>query len=372
MKRKTLIAVLLLAATGCGFGTATAAAGAVPAPFTSVTLATYAGGADKLDLLARAGVRSVRFSLDWAHIQSSPASENWTDADRLVGAIASHGITPIPVLYTAPAWATAPTVLGVPVDNPPPQTAPVMLPDAPQAEPAWSTWVRDAVARYGAGGSFWKGEFQSLYPGAQPRPFRLWQIWNEPNLPIFFQPEPSPARYAELVRISDQAIKSVAPHAKVALAGMPNVGSYPGYRFLARLYRVHGFRRQFDLAAVHPYGINLKKIRRQLHRFRAVMRRAGDAHKKLWVSEYSWGSGNGGSRLNRGLAGQARQLKRTLKMLVAGRHRWKLSGASWYDVQDPPQPASRVGCQWCSFAGLFDEHGNPKPSWGAFRRLLRR
>jgi hypothetical protein len=154
MKRKTLIAVVMLAASACGLGTATPAAAAVPAPFTGVTLASYAGAVDQLDLLARAGVRSVRFSLDWAHIQSSPLSENWTDADRLVGAIASRGITPIPVLYTAPAWATSPTVLGVPIDNPPPETAPVMLPDAPQAEPAWSAWVRETVARYGPGGSF--------------------------------------------------------------------------------------------------------------------------------------------------------------------------------------------------------------------------
>jgi hypothetical protein len=132
---------------------------------------------------------------------------------------------------------------------------------------------------------------------------------------------------------------------------------------------VHGFRREFDLAAAHPYGINLKTIRRQLHRFRAVMRRAGDAHKRLWVSEYSWGSAKGGSRLNRGRAGQARQLRRTLRMLVAGRHRWKLAGASWYDLQDPPRPPTRVGCDWCSSAGLFDEAGDPKLSWFAFRAL---
>jgi hypothetical protein len=245
-----------------------------------------------------------------------------------------------------------------------------MLPQAPQAEPSWQAWVRDAVSRYGPGGSFWSGQYQSLYPGSRPRPVHIWQVWNEPNLQSFYKPEPSPAGYAELARISDEAIKSIDPRATVALAGMPGEVKLSGYRFLGRLYRVPGFRHDFDIAAVHAYGINLKLIRQQLNRFRAVMRRHGDRTKKLWVSEYSWGSATSGSRLNRGRKGQARQLARTLRMLVAGRRHWKLSGASWYDLQDPPRPLSRAGCDWCAFAGLFDGQGRPKPSWRSFRALV--
>lgn len=369
MKRTKLIAAAAFLLAGLA-PAAAASAKRIPAPFTGVTVASVNGGTDnQLGMLARAGVSSVRFSLDWAHIQSSPAEENWSAADSLIGAIASRGMHPLPVLYSAPAWAVGRTILGIPVDNPPPETAPVMLPQAPQAESAWHAWVRDAVRRYGPGGSFWSGAYQSLYPGARPQPVHIWQVWNEPNLDLFFKPAPSPVRYAALVRISYDAIKSVDPGAIVALAGMPGEVKLPGYRFLARLYRVPGFGSDFNLVAAHAYGINLKVIRRQLNRYRAVMRHHGDRSMKLWVSEYSWGSASGGSRLNRGRAGQAHLLSRTLRMLVAGRRRWKLSGASWYDLQDPPRPLGQ-GCGWCSFAGLFDVRGRAKPSWRSFRALV--
>jgi polysaccharide biosynthesis protein PslG len=369
--RRRLSSFIVVAVTAF-FAWAASAAAATPLPpaFAGVTLGTPWALAGQVDRLAHAGVSAVRFPLNWASMQPSRYTEDWTKSDEVVGLLASRGIEAIPVLYSAPAWATSRTVLGIPVDHRPPSTAPVMLEDAPDAEADWSSWVHDAVARYGPGGTFWSSVYPLHFPGARPRPVHVWQVWNEPNLDYFFQPKPSPVRYAELVRISDAAITSVDPRATVALAGMPGDVKFPGYRFLAQLYRVRGFRGEFDLAAAHPYGWNLRKVRRQLDRYRAVMRRAGDRTKRLWVSEFSWGSARHDSQLNRGRAGQARMLVHTLRLLAAGRHRWRLSGASWYDLQDPPHPRQTVGCAWCASAGLFDSRGNPKPSWHAFRRLV--
>jgi len=42
------------------------------------------------------------------------------------------------------------------------------------------------AARYGTNGSFW-----SQHPGIDRHPIRAWQIWNEPNLPVFLLPQRS-------------------------------------------------------------------------------------------------------------------------------------------------------------------------------------
>ena len=77
---------------------------------------------------------------------------------------------------------------------------------------------------------------------AKPLPIRSWQIWNEPNLPKYFAPHPSPREYARLLQISHDAIKSRDPWARIVLAGMPGHGDMEAWDFLDRLYSVAGIK----------------------------------------------------------------------------------------------------------------------------------
>ena len=83
--------------------------------------------------------------------------------------------------------------------------APARLPVAGTAGTAWSSFLKAAVARYGAGGTFW-GE----NPTVPSKPVKAWQIWNEPNFK-YFVAHPNPTEYGKLVKLSSTAIKAIDP-----------------------------------------------------------------------------------------------------------------------------------------------------------------
>src|SRR5258707_816180 len=71
--------------------------------------------------------------------------------------------------------------------------------------------------RYGPSGSFW-----AQNPQLPRHPITAWQIWNEPNLPVYWRPRPSAAAYVQMLRLASQRIKAVDPSAEIVTAGLPN------------------------------------------------------------------------------------------------------------------------------------------------------
>src|SRR5207302_8470539 len=94
--------------------------------------------------------------------------------------------------------------------------------------------------------------------------------------------------YVALLKASNIAVKKVDPKARVVLAGFPS-GSWVS---LARLYRA-GAKRWFDVAAVHPFSLQIGGVMRILHADRLVMTRYHDSRKPLIITETSWPSALG-------------------------------------------------------------------------------
>src|ERR671923_67578 len=88
-----------------------------------------------------------------------------------------------------------------------------------QAKEQWKEFVAMVVQRYGAGGEYWSTAYPIQHPGAQPLPVTAWQLWNEENGPKHAH-YPNPTEYAELVKISHEAIASRDPAADLVLGGM--------------------------------------------------------------------------------------------------------------------------------------------------------
>ena len=135
---------------------------------------------------------------------------------------------------------------------------------------------------------------------AAPLPIQSWQVWNEPNLRKYFGPgstslQAKANKYARLLAISHDAIKSKDPRATIVLAGMPSTtraaGSSNARDFLNAIYNVAGVKADFDAAALHPYGCELDRVRTGISQFRAVMENRGDGATPLWLTEFAWGSG---------------------------------------------------------------------------------
>jgi hypothetical protein len=51
------------------------------------------------------------------------------------------------------------------------------------------------------------------------------------------------------------------------------------------------------------------------------------------------------------------------------RRRWHLAGAYWYTWRD--EAAADRNCSFCQGAGLLRLEGTAKPSWWAYRRVVR-
>ena len=323
------------------------------------------GQLDDTDLrgMANANVRTDRFELGWRSIESSQGSRDWSVPDHFIGALASHGIRAVPFIWKSPSW------ISNQANKPPIDTA--------AHEQAWRDFLEAAVTRYGPNGRYWNNRYQELYgPNATPLPIRSWQIWNEPNLRKFFDPAGSDAQlashYAELLRISSAAIKSVHPGAQVVLAGSPGYppsGGPRAWEFLNQLYAVTPkVKKWFDVAAIHPYASDLNHVRLELEKFRTVMNNHGERAKPLWISELGWGSDPRDQfGINQGPEGQRRLLSETYQMVLTNRNAWNIQRIFWFLWRDPaPNSPFAHRCSFCASAGLLRYNRTHKASFNAF------
>ena len=87
--------------------------------------------------------------------------------------------------------------------------------DDARGQAAFFTFVADAVARYGNGGTFWRD-----HPEIPTIPWRTGSSWNEVNTPGFWLPNPTPKQYADLLKPTAYTLRRVDPSAKVVLSGL--------------------------------------------------------------------------------------------------------------------------------------------------------
>jgi hypothetical protein len=300
--------------------------------------------------MAAGGAESVRIGFAWWALEPGPGQFQWEATDAVVLKAARRGITVLPSVSGTAPWA------GEDAASPPIFTL--------EQRAAWSAFLGQLVARYGPGGTIWQGV-------DAPRPIRVWQIWNEPNFPRFYRPEPSPRGYARLIELSAGALRGADPGAKVMLGGVAPVISGPRpQHFMGELYEVPGIKRHFDFVALHPYARGVGRLAAQVRRMRAAMARARDGRTPLAITEMGWASKRSPGTLEggatRGPRGQARMVTRAYDMVERHRREWRLDSAYWFAWQDSPEPELR--CSFCQYAGLFDVEGRPKPSWRAYRR----
>jgi hypothetical protein len=322
----------------------------------------------QLDSMVASGVESLRVVFNWgaaepyARWSEVPAAQrhrftnvgnmpiDFSAMDRIVGPAAQRGLSLLPVILFAPQWAAAPgTLSGV-----------YAIPASPAT---FGQFAAALAKRYGPHGSYWRG-----HPHARAVPIRMWQIWNEPNLTLYWPAADFPGGYVDLVHAAHDAIRGVDPGARIVLAGMPN----DSWNSLAQIYSVPGASRYFDVVAVHPFTKQPAGVITILQMVRDAMDRAGDTRKPIIASEVSFPSAVGktapsqlfGFETNE--AGQAANLRALLPLLSAARNRLHLLGFYHYNWIG----REHSGDKPFSFAGLLRLTGRrlvAKPAFAAFR-----
>ncbi|MBA2506794.1 MAG: hypothetical protein H0V29_12780 [Thermoleophilaceae bacterium] len=357
-----------------------------------------------------AGASVIRLNLVWRGIAPpgrrrpagfdpmNPASAgyNWREFDRSVAETVAGGLSPIVTVTYAPDWAEG---RGRPRRNR------FTRPGSWKPDPRQLAQFMHAAA--------------TRYSGAFPDPARpgqvlprvpSWQVWNEPNLWPFLQPQYTgsgkrlrpfaPRHYARMLSAATAAVHAVDPSMTVVMGGLAPFGDpKPQARgarmapvaFARDLFCVEGRRLrkvrcgapvQLDAYAHHPYSVGgptrhalnrddatVPDLRRLARVFRAA-ERAGTSlprrRKPIWATELGWDT-NPPTRTGVSPATQARWLQEAFYLL------WK-GGASLVlnlQIRDDPR-RGLPGQAVIRFTGLFYRSAHPatdraKPSLETFR-----
>jgi hypothetical protein len=202
---------------------------------------------------------------------------------------------------------------------------------------------------------------------------RSWQIWNEPNISVYWTQQPFMRGYARLLDTAYPAIKQADPGATVVMAGLANFS----WRDLRRLFTKGGAKLRFDVAAVHPFSGRPSNSVKIVALNRAVLDHHGARTKPIWLTELTWSSAKGKKRkLTQNWetteTGQAQRLREAYRLFVRARHRLRLQRIYWYTwvTVDRDSPNS------FDYSGLRTQRPNgsivDKPAAAAFRAVVRR
>jgi polysaccharide biosynthesis protein PslG len=360
-----VLAVVLLIAVAPATARKRASATKGPNPFVGVvsdeTFAALGSGTPSyLGSISSAHVGLLRQKFDWDFLthNAQDGGINWVFLDRFMTGTAQQGITVMPVLFNPPASITTAPVVNPLRGNYPPQDL-----------GAIGDFGAKLAARYGTNGSFWAEN-----PQLPKHPITAWQIWNEPNIPVYWQPGPNPARYVQMLRLASQKIKAVEPNAEIVTAGIPDThirGSIPLLKYLRAMYRA-GAAGAFDTLAVNGYAPTGKDVVKLITHIRRVMNKYGGSGEALRVTEFGWADWGPEVKKGRFTVGARKQAAYTsyaIKGLWKARYKLDLRGIVYYAWRDESVYAGGKDF-WGLHTGLLTLNGQPKPALTSFQKTV--
>jgi hypothetical protein len=292
-------------------------------------------------LMRKTGVRTARRVFSWAAAQPEQGQPpNFAETDALVARAARNDIEILPIVMYTPVWA---------------RTSADDVASPPRSNGDYVAFLSALVARYGPSGSFWQEHAEIA-----KRPLRVWQIWNEPQLPYQWGDKEWETSYGKLLNAAHDALEKADPGSKVVLAGATNFA----WDALESLYDKGNIKGKFDIAALHPYTGSAGRVVKAAQLFRAVLKKHGDGRKPVWITELAWPASKGRVKPPNGLAalpttdrGMATRLTRAYKLLQRTR---VVQRAYWYTWASAYEKSDGI----FGFTGLqrYD------PATGVFRK----
>jgi hypothetical protein len=171
--------------------------------------------------IAATGVRWARVDLRWNGVERygpvlASGRGDWSTMDAIVQAADRHGVRLLPIVAYTPAWAS----------------------------PHRESWAFP-----------WREPFEEFFAAALRRYPQIpaWEVWNEPNLPVFAKPHPDPAGFVELLRRARETRDRVGSAAKLISGGLAAGGQIDIVAWVDEMARL-GALDLVDGLGVHPYS----------------------------------------------------------------------------------------------------------------------
>jgi hypothetical protein len=339
-----------------GPGRSTAAAKSSPSPSSAgphlVSFGIAYGGAllnesdaalgRSLDDAVAVGAKWIRTDLPWDLVQpSGPNGYTWGAVDRVVTAANKRGLKILPILDAPPFWARE-SACKTQVNCP------------PASDSAYAHFAAVAAARYA------------------PRGVHAWEIWNEPNIPVWL-PKPDPAAYEKLLAATSAALRKADRHAFIVLGGLAAVPTQPSsnfvsaFDFLTAVAELGGTK-YVDAVGYHPYSLptlpsgaaNFQAISGARDNLVAVLQKFGTPGVSVWLTET-------GAQVNEKLGGTitdplALQAAYATDLVQTVAQNGHVGADFWFSDEDFPKSNLLYG--------LRDAGGKLRPAFDALKTAI--
>jgi hypothetical protein len=260
-----------------------------------------------------AGIKWDRLELWWSVIEPEKGKFDWSFADKAARFYKQQGIKAMVILCYSSAWSKG-------------------KPPTDAVERArYANYVYKVVSRY-------------------KDTYKVWEIWNEPNIPTFWD-KPDVKQYTLLLKDAYKAAKRADPTCLV-LAGCTS-GADLG--FIKGIKKYGGWD-YCDGISIHPYSMSGGPITQQLDRIlritQSVISESGK-RKELWITEMGWTT-----HVPSMNDAQAVYLFQSYVIALAN----NVKKLFWFDLVD-----------WAEKWGIVRsiEPFNPKPAYRAYKTLVR-
>ncbi len=202
-----------------------------------------------LVLMKKAGIDWIRMDFLWQEIEPEKGRFDFAKYDRIVELFRAGNIQILGALHYNAAWEGS----GRAWNNP------------PEDNGLFVNYAASVISRY------------------KDR-IKYWEVWNEPDSPIYWTPQDCLKSYCALLKEVYLAAKKIDPGCKILNGGLAN-----GIASINHLYD-NGAGDYFDILNIHIFESPLHDgaITRVTAYTRAaykIMQRKGDGRKKIWVTE---------------------------------------------------------------------------------------
>lgn len=285
----------------------------------------------QLDLVQQAGIGAVRDECYWADVEKERGVYVFPKAvDDFVDAAARRGIAVLLILdYNNPLYA--------------PHAGSQVTTDSNRA--AYAKYCVETVKRY------------------SPKGVKQYELWNEPNLPMFWDPTPNAANYAALIKAAYPEIKkadssvTVIAGATSPLEGQaaPNI---PWTTFIAGIVSNGGLT-AMDALSFHQYRVD-KAPETWLGTDVQMALSLTAGAKPLWITEVGYHTSSLWPYTT-----TETQADYVTRMYLLGRSYPALKRISYYDLKNDGNEANNAEHNFGVL--LFDR--TPKPAYTALKTM---